>query len=397
MQLSNEDYINKICINSNGLHIIIGLNGVGKSYLLEKIHKKCGNALLINSDGISRDNYARKMQDDMKRGRGREREEYSEGNNKCRKYNFNKYKIQGNKLSKGQIKLNSIIDTIEDDIYNKNFLLLDEPDTNLDNGLINILIKIIKDMRKDLKVIIVTHNSRLLELINIDIDNIYIKINKDEIINTTEDAIVKRYENIINNDTRLIPIISALENLSDTNNKKGKLYRMCYYYGNDKLKLLRQTVSSITKYSKLYDSLFFRYVILYEGATESEVMRYYLREKGYRNYNTMFSKERALLYMCIYKELGIQSVMVLDSDSDMSDKGDLNTKLNNYLSDMHKELFNSSIIFMNKNMEDELGIKYKHKQYYKDIVAAYAINNDANVKAKLDLILNRIIDNIAFS
>lgn len=390
MKLRNKDFIDNIPSIKSGIYAVIGLNGTGKTYLLNKINDAYfDKSLLINGSGLSKENQSRKMLHEQNRGNSNRHINSGALEN----IDLNKYKVHSkSELSSGQIKLNNIVECIENYIKNKSIILLDEPDVNLDTKLIVQLIELLKQISTEYNkvIIIVTHNPHLLETINIDIDNIYIKLNNQCIVNTTKKSIYDEYIGIMTEKN----VYNTLDSIQKYNDKKKKMMDRAFMrYGGKDFQFLEQSIDLITHYSKFYESIFFRYVILFEGQTESEIIKYYMKSRKFVNNNIMFSKERAILYMCIYSRLCIDVTLVLDRDSTNGNNADRTTDWNNIIDSVCINKFNKHVVFMENNIEVELGIEDKRNTMPKDLRMAYIIENDANIKSRVQ----NLIDNITKS
>lgn len=396
MKLQNKDFISRMINIKIGIDILIGLNGTGKTYLLNEIKDKYdGESLLINESGLSKENQNRKIAIEVNRGNSS-----NSSNNKINTYinkiNLEEYKIHGIRLSSGQLKINNIIECLENYAKNKHIILLDEPDVNLDTKLIVQLVELLNNIKNNYTkhIIIVTHNPHLLEILNIDIDNIYIKLDKYNIANTTKDRIYKEYVDIMSNQN----VVDILHNIESTgNNKKINIVnRALMRYSGTNFELLDTSINSVTHYTRFYESLFFKYVILFEGQTESEIVKYYMKNRNFINHNILFSKERAPLYMCIYNELHIEVTLVLDRDSTKGNNADKTNDWNSIIDNIYNKKFGKHIIFMENNIENELGIKDICKEATKDSRIAYIIEKDTAVKNKIIQLIENISKDIKY-
>ena len=392
MKLQNKDFISRMINIKTGIDILIGLNGTGKTYLLNEIKNKYdGDSLLINGDGLSKENQNRKIAIEVNRGNNS-----NKVNNTINKIDLEEYKIHGVRLSSGQLKINNIIECLENYAKNKHTILLDEPDVNLDTKLIVQLVELLNNIKNkyDKHIIIVTHNPHLLEILNIDIDNIYIKLDKYNIANTTKARIYNGYVDIMSNQN----VVDTLRNIESTgNNKKINIVnRALMRYNGTNFELLNISINSLTHYTRFYESLFFKYVILFEGQTESEIVKYYMKNRNFINHNIMFSKERALLYMYIYNELFIEVTLVLDRDSTKGDSKDKTNDWNNLIDNVYNKMFKKHIKFMENNIENELGIKDTCKEASKDTRIAYIIEKDTAVKNKIIQLIENISKDIRY-
>lgn len=196
MKIDQNLLIDEITQTNSLIYGIVGVNGCGKTYFLNKLLGKTDiRALFINEEGLSKSNVEKNKvtaidnmyyyRDDSTRGsvsKLPEQEIQNEFTIKILTY-INKLKAstKTKNTSKGIIKFNSILDTLTSyNLNNIDYIIFDEPENFLDDiNLLNSakIIKLLLENNK--KVIFATHSSRFLEILNINIEQIVLLDKKD--------------------------------------------------------------------------------------------------------------------------------------------------------------------------------------------------------------------------
>lgn len=269
----------KVVISSNKkIFSLVGPNSSGKSYyLLNNLYNELPDGiLLLDENGrfqtkgirkrikISNKNYI--YDDELNRGLNRD-------------YTLEAINIKSLNIINGVKKILMNIDTVNKSLgtnklnnilssilyYNLNhieFFLFDEPENSLDDEgmkciqkLFNLLIE------NDKKVFFITHSPRLLELLQIEIDDIYIfpKIYADPINISKKDV----YE-IYNQNGYELQKIKPQQTMP--NHEK--------YDFLPNTKISEMFLEDLLKSSSFYRVLFYSHVVIVEGATEELIARY---------------------------------------------------------------------------------------------------------------------------
>lgn len=144
--------------------------------------------------------------------------------------------------------------------YNLNHIscyLFDEPENSLDDENLKYIMKLfdlLKNSKK--KVVFITHSPRLLEMLQLEIDNIFLfqRLYNNDVINHS----FKEIQYIFNEVGKLINDLSAINNVSEhekydflPNTKFSELY-----------------LDQLLKSSQFYRILFYHHVVIVEGRTE---------------------------------------------------------------------------------------------------------------------------------
>ena len=199
--------------NSADRHLfaIVGPNTVGKSYSLNFLHSQSnGESLLIDEEGGYKCNIARSKikrvdnkylyVDELNKGREGIEGEYIEIEPSSR-YIISvaedcKQQLNIKFISSGSKKLNNILDIILSlNLNNIKIFYFDEPENFLDDQSIKVIHRLFDALVNNNKtVVFVTHSPRLLEVLRIDIDAIYLLPRMyEDFINLTFDQIKHIY------------------------------------------------------------------------------------------------------------------------------------------------------------------------------------------------------------
>ena len=275
--MNTNELLEKIKVHSSGcLFSIVGPNTVGKSYSLRYLHEQCnGESLLIDEDGGYTCNITRsKVQrvdnkylyiDESNRGKDSFDAEQIEIDESSREIisiaEDCKRQLNVKFVSSGSKKLNNILDIILSlNLNNIKYFFFDEPENFLDDQSIKVVQRIFDSLAINNKtVVFVTHNPRLLEILKMDIDFIYLlpKMYGD-FINLTFQQIENIYRTTGAEISRIQ--LSAQPGYGDIL-EYSKPEKVEYLF-------LKRLLSS----QEFYRSLFYNEIFLLEGLTERCVL-----------------------------------------------------------------------------------------------------------------------------
>ncbi len=391
------------------LFAIVGPNTVGKSYSLNFLHSQSnGESLLIDEEGDYRCNIARSKikrvdnkylyVDESNKGKEGAEGEYIEIESSSKQIisvaENCKRQLNVKFLSSGSKKLNNILDIILSlNLNNIKIFYFDEPENFLDDQSIKVIQSLFDALIKNGKtVVFVTHSPRLLEVLRIDIDSIYLlpKIYGD-FINLTFEQI----KNLYRATGAEIKRIRVEQTIGDYDNFKILMPGQLEYL------FLQRLLSS----QEFYRSLFYNEVFLLEGLTERCVLEESPKLLQYtQNVFYCNGKYQAPFLIKLFVALHKHVVGVFDGDD--GKEGELSYEINSYLTQMittSKGLL--SLKFIPKNLESFLGIQdedyhdilgtehsaTKQKllaRHYKPYVSLFKIRKDTELISKLETIFN---------
>ena len=394
--MTKDDLIQKVKECSLHRFAFVGPNGSGKSYMLRQIYENIENAILIDEEGFTKATDKRLVaifenqfiyDEKYNRGKSDYKQEVEQINSDSLKI-IKVLKILENKLpsknkSAGINKIGNILkNLLSRNINSVNYFFFDEPDNYLDDEHIKFL-KCIFDvlLNNNKTVCFVTHSSRLLEILNIDIDDIYIFQNwADNIITNVSTEQLKQVYIECCEEVSKIKYFSNCE-------KKEKFFYSKYN------KLLEVNLYNIIHSHEFYRSLFFNDVVIAEGLTEKLVFNESNNFAVYaKNFYFCKGKSRYPLMLKIFSLLNKNVILIYDEDNDKQDKF---TYTVNCLFENYKK------IVFTPNLEDELIITKKviidilggtpsqseindFKQFYKAEILPFALRNDRTLLQKLE-------------
>lgn len=395
--------------NDRHLFAIVGPNTVGKSYSLRFLHNKSyGESLLIDEDGVYTCNISRhKIQrvdgkyiyiDESNKGKGDAETECIVIENSSKEIisvaEDCKRQLNVKFLSSGSRKMDNILNIILSlNLNNIKFFYFDEPENFLDDQSIKMIKKIFDILVKNGKtVVFVTHNPRLLEILRIGIDSIYVlpKMYGD-FVNLTFEQIRGIYQ-VTGAEIASIKVTTqigygdALEFLKPRNIEELYLERL---------------LSS----QEFYRSLFYNEIFLLEGLTERCVLEESPKLLQYtQNVFYCNGKFQAPFLVKLFVLLGKRVVGVFDRDD--GKQGKLPYNINSYLNEL-VETSNKllTLKFIPHDLEsfleidddlyrEILGEEYsKSKQdqlskQYKAYVSLFRIRNKTELISKLETIFS---------
>lgn len=410
--MKKNELINEFFSSKKHLFALVGPNNSGKSYFIKhSIYNNVQFQSIMYLDetgmysikgnrkkvGIVKDYYYY-AEENLRGQSGKRKPEFVKINDssmniiKTVEEIYNRSNIANKSL--GTTKINYIARSLLE--YNLNeisFFVFDEPENSLDDERMKYLERIIIALVSNNKnVFFVTHSPRFLELLQIEIDNIYVLpgINKDFIHYNISD-IYNFYDSIC----------------CDISNKIGNKTEICTC---DKLEyksgtpLSRVQIDLFLKSFDFYKVLFYFKVCIVEGESEEYVLR---------SLNNKFSssltiyKARGKYHIPflakLFNSLGINVKCIIDSDTNGKTEK-LSIALTHYLKEMEKngicicqtltgDLENYlSINFstaINKLLNENLSSNQSKgfKNSHKAIITYSEIINDENKKNKvLDLL-----------
>lgn len=255
--------------------VLIGRNGAGKTYLLEKVLRD-SNAIMLTGDGapiLGRE--INKVEIDTKRKMYIYNNESQRGivnnptevsiDSKIYKLVIYCNKILGklnsiDKLSKGQEKLkNMMMALTQYNLNNIKYILFDEPDTYLDEEYLKIIVEVVNIIiESDICVRISTHSPRLLKILNLDISEILL-------INRLKTPIILSNDKIIEEYNLLAEKMEEFRRQSNVDKTSGLDFKL--NMGGNK-ELIEYFVEQNIKNEKFYRCLFCNTVIIVEGESE---------------------------------------------------------------------------------------------------------------------------------
>lgn len=407
----NANEVLEIIKTSTDRHLfaIVGPNTVGKSYCLNFMHSKSnGESLLIDEEGGYKCNIARSKikrvdnkylyDDELNKGKASTESEYVEIESSSREIiavaDDCKRQLNVKFLSSGSKKLNNILDIILSlNLNNIKIFYFDEPENFLDDQSIKVIQKLFDVLVKNNKaVVFVTHSPRLLEVLRIDIDSIYLlpKMYGD-FINLTFEQI----KNIYRNTGVQIKTIRVSKTIGSYDNFKILLPEQLEYL------FLQRLLSS----QEFYRSLFYNEIFLLEGLTERCVLEESPKLLQYtQNVFYCNGKYQAPFLIKLFVALQKHVIGIFDRDDDKV--GELPYEINSYLNRMITEAKGLlSLKFIPQDLESFLGIdddvyhdileteysigkKEILTKHYKAYVSLFKIRQQPDLVLKLETLYN---------
>lgn len=349
----------------SGIFAIVGPNTVGKSFSLNRIYEN-GNShgLFIDEYGNYKCNQIKTkvriannkyIYENEERGRANTNQESELINDNSKSIIIEAKKIKDNLNSKyessGSKKIKNMIEILLSlNLNHISVLYIDEPENYLDDKSIKQL-KILFDtiISNNKKIVFVTHSPRLLEIVKVSINDIFIIPRLfGEIINLKYEDIKKCYQETAEG----ILKCSWASQLNFLDVKVPGTLTDIY-------------LSKLLSSQDFYRTLFYEDVVLLEGLTEKMIL-----EESYQLMN--FSKNAvfcngkfpASFFINLYKLFHKNIVCIFDSDNDRP--GQSCNKINQYIQTLKVDYPNLKIIFVDNNIEDLLDIK--DDEIYKDIL-----------------------------
>lgn len=334
--MTKDEFVNICLKGKSSIYCLVGPNTTGKTYLLNKTFDSIeGKSLFIDEDGdVISKNLKRTSEfannqfiyfDESQRGKDNqnfETECATKNSLKIRNYILNlKNKIPTKYKSLGSKKLLNILDyLLSYNLNNVDYIFFDEPENSLDDeNLKNI--KMIFDVLQDNSkhIIMVTHSPRLLELMSISIDDIYIKT-----------GLFKEIRHIKKKDL-LEKLKQYGEDVSKLNsfNQLPRQKRLFFENNNELSNLYLNTL--LTSF-EFYKTLFYSSVIIVEGQTELFITKYLSNNIPVtNNYFVANGKFRIGFLIDLFTMTANQVTCFIDSDIKDEGQASISAYLTNYI------------------------------------------------------------------
>lgn len=239
----------------------------------------------------------------------------------------------------------------------RRYIFLDEPENHCHPSMIHELAKIINELAIEKNVYISTHSPILLSLLRIEFEDVLIlndplyqnvkRIELDYAVNNTKNIMI---ENLNNKSKSYFDIDSLKKNIKEIHNKN------------------------------FFEVLFSKRVYIIEGINDELFLKKILYNFGkqYDDYSIFcsYGKPHMIPFINIFNKLGIEVIVIYDSDEIKYPNDENNKSINKWIKDNSK-----SYSFID-NLEEELGVKNKYEtpgfielldhtplDQYKDIVS----------------------------
>lgn len=281
------------------------------------------------------------------------------------------------KMIKNSPGINKLL-IITDELLSKNLnniraIILDEPESLLDDENLKILISLMELFRTHgIKLIYATHSSRFLELNRAELDEIIVlkKSNRDyQSYNTTVKKVNEIYYEISD---EIINSSCIFRTSRNDNIMKAKLQ----LFENSLVVFLESILYS----HEFYRCLFYSDVILAEGLTEKLLVSSMPSEK-IKNKNFYFTNGKVYIpfFINLFSEFGLDIRVIFDSDQNIEGNTTSSSELTLYIKEKYVE---------QKNVELIMTLK-------RDLEADYGINEDAvkNFKGNSNISNRSLKDN----
>ena len=394
---------------SNNLFCLVGPNSSGKTFFLSDVFNSLEDALFFHEDGrVTLSNNRKNVTivngdylyiDDSNRGKALpnsfERDEISIDSQNIVNYSTGKMKsIDTKHLSFGSEKLVRLLKTFIS--YNLNdikYILLDEPENSLDDINLKVVAKLIEVLIENSKtVVMVSHSPRLLEILKVDIDSVYVfsKPFEDEIKHSSFGYVISLFDSI---GTKLME-------LSDKYSADIKGHEKYVFKPGTPFR--KHYIETILHSYDFYKTLFYSEVILVEGLTELYLIKEIQRTLPISdNYYVAHGKNKVPFLLELFSLL-CDSVKCF-FDSDFKENGDPNSfspALTNFINENYEK--RTTLYCIPKDIETFLGIDMKSiimgitndpkmtknqsdnfKQKYKEYLCLHAIVSNPNAKKKI--------------
>lgn len=345
----------------------IGRNGSGKTYTLNKILESSPqNTLYISEEGIARVIHQKNRvsidmesgkylyYNELERGKIRETEEYTINDKSksiieyCQNIISRTEDIQSK--SQGQKKLENMMNIFLDyNLNNIENILFDEPENFFDEEYLKLISEFIELLtQQSYNIKIATHNSRLLSIIEIDIENIILMNNCKN----------KKFEQKSISKDEIKEMFAEISSKVDLLKKEYK----CDKDAGINYKLNIHTIemafnSYISRYVNnidFYSALFFKTIIIVEGLSDFEAMKS-INHKLDTNVYVFSANGKAWIpfYTTLFLKLGKTVITMIDTDSTKKSHA---TILTNILEEMEVKNENMRLIQNDPDIEGEYNI-----------------------------------------
>lgn len=405
-----DELLNKVIKNDCNKYCIVGPNNTGKTYLLKRIYNDLNNKVLyISEEGFSHTKDEKNKVsivnghyvyiDDKNRGNNSEPmvEKLLESSSNIVKFASSlRVKIKYTLLSLGSMKMNNILSVFtEYNLNNLDYILIDEPENSLDDNGIKVISKLIMNLTENgKKVVFVTHSPRLLDVLSVCIDDIYIQPAM------LADLINLRLEDVYNIYEETAKIMNSIKSSTPKNEVEKLAYSAKECFRNVYINVILHS-------EEFYRVLFYRSVIILEGFSEKLSLKV-VRDKVDDCHNTFYSngKYMAMFLMVLFSKLCSNVICIIDSDEPIDENGKKNTfesVLTNKLKEVasnrnisikdiphdlerYLEIDNNVIIELFEGSVPTNRLKDVRKKY-KPYICYYALQNDINRQEKFLKIL----------
>lgn len=311
-------------INNEPLMFLVGPNGSGKTYALRQaLEEYEDESLLITEDGtpivprqkgqvsvdIENEDYF--FKDESERGANKE----GDIKEKINSYSLNviiycKGVINKlnliNKKSRGQEKLYNMMDILMS--YNLNNIkdvYFDEPENFLDEEYLKVIVGLFRELIENGYYIrVATHNSRLLKLMNVNIDNIKF-FNKTKQNTLTLDQL----KDMFSNRSKDVEDIRLEENIANEASINYKLNLV------NNPKAFNTFIEQGIKNENFYQCLFYKKIIIVEG--QSEIAALSSIQSDFDSSIEIFNpngKAFIPFYTYLFLALGKEVTVIIDDD-----------------------------------------------------------------------------------
>lgn len=278
--MNKNDLINDIKRSALHLYCLVGPNTCGKTYFLDDLFNQLENAIYFQETGEVTISDNRKMVkienrnyfyvDDSERGTVRriDNQPIEIDNSAMKIINYSDdvlKKIDKVHLSLGTRKLSRILNAfLSYNLNNIRYILIDEPENSLDDKNLKTVSNLLKKLiQSKFIVVLATHSPRLLEILDTDIDNIFV--------------FSKPFESMVKHIT-FEEIISKFDCIGEQIDELSK-ERTEGLEEADKYSFLPSTILrkryllTILHSSEFYKTLFYNDVFIVEGLTELYLLR----------------------------------------------------------------------------------------------------------------------------
>lgn len=274
-------YLNSMHELDNAFIVLIGRNGSGKSFALNRLLQTSpDSAIYISEEGIaSIINQRNKIDinhqenkyiyiDEQRRGQGNVAEEYAISTNAKSIIEFctdikSKLSEIINK-SQGQKKLENIMDIfLSYNFNNIDMVLFDEPENFLDEEYLRIVSMLIsKLIELNFRVRISTHNSSLLSILDVSINNVVLCENR-KMIQVTK----KEIQELFIDNSNGFNLIMQEENVNMDSSIKYKLNL------HDNPVAFENYINCNLSAIEFYSCLFHKTILIVEGISDQEALK----------------------------------------------------------------------------------------------------------------------------
>jgi len=222
-------------------------------------------------------------------------------------------------------------------------LYVDEPENYLDDKIIKLLSTLFQIIiNNNKKIVFVTHSARLLEIMKIKIDDIFM------IPKLFNDFINITYQEV---DAQIEKISNEISNFTWTHQMKD-VDKLQINMPNEFKKIF---LDKLLKSQEFYRTLFYNEVVLMEGLTEKQILEESPQLITYSE-NAVFcgGKFSAPIYIAIYKLYKKRIVCFFDSDNNAVGKPC--NCINEYILSLNEDYDNISYYFLEDCIESTLDI-----------------------------------------